>query len=178
MEVRCPHRIPRHNKLAALETMPHGIVKPPQNHLPKKTKKTMKKSLIILSLAALFGASSLSAADNNENNVSTDNSSVVTETNESETNGAIYGYWYGRIGGYSASLSMDGYTGYVSMEGSGDRTLKLKSYSGNKLVINAYLRGKYIGYYSGTLDRYGNYKGTFFNKNGGKVTFELYPAGD
>ena len=134
----------------------------------------MKKSLITLSLAALFGASPLYAADNNENNFVTDNSLAIAETSESASAKGIYCSWIGRIGGYYSSMYMEGNTGEVYMEGSGSRTLKLKSYSGNKLVINAYLKGKYIGYYSGTLSRNNiYYTGTFFNKNGGKVTFEL-----
>ena len=128
----------------------------------------MKKSLTILSLVALFGASSLYAADNAPI-ASNDNAAVLSET----TGTNVSFIFMGRIGGYEATMQIYNGKGTVYLQGSGERTLKVKSYNGRKLVINAYLKGKYIGYYSGTLSDYGTYKGTFFNTNGGKVSFEL-----
>lgn len=132
----------------------------------------MKKSLIILSLTALFGASPLYAADNAPV-ASNDNAAVLAET----TGTNVTFFFMGRIGGYEATMDIYNGRGTVYLQGSGERTLRVKSYNGRKLVINAYLKGKLIGYYSGILSNYGIYKGTFFNNNGGKVTFELELTG-
>ena len=129
----------------------------------------MKKSLITLSLAALFGASSLYAADNDRSVVTDNNSYAVTESNRS-----ICEDWRGRIGGFSASMYICDGIGKVFIDGNGERTIRMKSLKGNRLALNAFQNGKYIGYYSGILHRYNNYSGTFYNKNGKKVTFDMY----
>ena len=128
----------------------------------------MKKSLIILSLAALLGAPSLYAV-NNALVASDDNAAILSET----TGINVSFIFMGRIGGYDATMQIYNGKGTVYIEGSGERTIRVKSYSGRKLVVNAYYKGKYVGYYSGVVSDYGTYKGTFFNVNGGKVSFEL-----
>ena len=91
----------------------------------------MKKSLTILSLVALFGASSLYAADNAPI-ASNDNAAVLSET--TGTNVSLI--FMGRIGGYEATMQIYNGKGTVYLQGSGERTLKVKSYNGRKLVIN------------------------------------------
>lgn len=82
----------------------------------------------------------------------------------------------GYVGGFWGTLDISCGSGYIDLGNGGERTLKVKSVEGNKVVISAYLNGKYIGYYSGTVSySHGErYKGIFYNTvNGGKVNFDL-----
>lgn len=140
----------------------------------------MKKSILVLGLAALFGTSSLYAANEGEV-VSSDNNSVVAVATDSDVDAGASpcGYWTGRIGGYEAEMSLCNGRGDVYLHGSGSRSVSVKSFKGGKLILNAYMKGKYIGYYSGTYSyRDESYVGVFYNtKTGGKVNFYLYLAG-
>lgn len=137
----------------------------------------MKKSILILSLTALLGASSLYASNEGEVVSSDNNSAVLVEKDVAKVDGLDL-CLIGRIGGYDASMNINNGRGVVELYGAGVRTVSVKSRSGNKLVLNSYLNGKYIGYYSGTLVRYG-YKGVFYNtRTGGKVNFDLSYCGD
>ena len=79
---------------------------------------------------------------------------------------------------------MDGKTGYYQFEGKDNakRTLKLKSYdkTDGRCVLDAYLRGKYIGRFDGqyeiiTGEHAANiYKGKFISVRGVKLDFYLY----
>lgn len=140
----------------------------------------MKKSIIILSLAALFAASSLYAANEGDGVSSENNGVVAVEANSDVDAGASpCGYWTGRVGGYDAELSLCNGRGSVYLNGSGSRDVSVKSFKGGRLILNAYFKGKYIGYYSGTYSyRDESYVGVFYNTNtGGKVNFYLYLSG-
>lgn len=136
----------------------------------------MKKTSFFIGLA-LFGAVSFANANNESEALSPEN--TVVENNEAAAAARFAGYLEGRIGGYTAYMTVySNGTGSVELVGSGKRTLKVKSAKGNKVIIDAYLKGKYIGYYSGTVTNFG-YKGIFYNTvSGGRVSFNLEFMGD
>lgn len=83
----------------------------------------------------------------------------------------------GMIGGYGGSMYISNGRGSVTLDNGGKRTLEVESFDGDQLVVKAYYKGKYIGYYTGTYSYEDGeyYSGVFHNVvNGGTVDFELY----
>lgn len=83
----------------------------------------------------------------------------------------------GMAGGMHVSLYMNGSAGYYDTSG-GRRTLKLVSRNGDRVVINAYLKGRYIGKFDGTISTSGgqlsSYSGKFYSSRGGAgLSFDL-----
>jgi len=117
-----------------------------------------------------------------------DNESSVPELSEEEqgnntTPKTIKMSLSGIVGG-EAEFVMEGATGWYRMTYEGadktKRTLELDSYDpkNNNCVINAYLRGKYIGRFVGTIknDNYkvDKYEGIFESVKGAKLDFKFY----
>lgn len=116
------------------------------------------------------GSTITAAPANEEGATENDNSSL--QASSFSFSGSLSGW----VGGFWGNMNITSGSGWIDLDGGGERTLKVKSISGSKLVINAYLRGKYIGYYSGTVSYDGGerYKGVFHNTvKGGKVSFDL-----
>lgn len=89
----------------------------------------------------------------------------------------VNGDLYGNVGGMYVSFYMKGTSGYYDTSG-GRRTLKLTSHNGNHVEINAYLKGRYIGRFSGTVSTIGGqlsqYAGKFYSSRGGAgLSFDL-----
>ena len=112
---------------------------------------------------------------------------VVATTSQGEVllakSGGAYGDVYGNVGGQYVSLFLNGKSGYYTTDDCGRRTVKIVSYTGNYLVLKAYLRGKFIGTSGGSCEKawknyIGVYEGKFKSVSGESLNFYLYNTYD
>lgn len=83
----------------------------------------------------------------------------------------------GKVGGQNVFLYINGRSGYYTTDDGARRTVKVVSYGGGRMVLKAYLRGKYIGTFSGSYQSYNgymnSYSGSFSSVRGGSLSFYL-----